>query len=322
MKGDYKEGQMAIEYKKSKHITNVVKAYSKYCKGTKTIIFNVNIEHSQTVTECFNFCGYPCRQLDSNCSEDERREILKWFKETPDAIMCNVMIATVGFDEPTIRNVILNFSTVSVVKFIQCAGRGSRSLPDKDWFNIIDMGGNCIRFGDWSDDRDWQYMFNHPPRPQEGIAPVKTCPDCEGLIHASLSVCPLKNEKGEFCLHEFIRKKTPEEQDLEEMVLITKGINVDDLIHKNNKKYEYYVFLEMGHDVVKNMYFQYEQPTDAIKQKYFKIYYQLCIEWYAKTLANKNGNLKDITDSAWHIKRAKHNFYDLVNRYHHQLTTV
>ena len=44
IKGDYKEGQMAIEYKKPKNISNAAKAYMRYCKGKKTIVFNVNIE--------------------------------------------------------------------------------------------------------------------------------------------------------------------------------------------------------------------------------------------------------------------------------------
>ena len=74
------------------------------------------------------------------------------------------MIATVGFDEPTVINILLNFSTLSVVKFIQCCGRGGRPIDEdlalrlgvepKSFFNIIDMGGNCIRFGDWNDDRN------------------------------------------------------------------------------------------------------------------------------------------------------------------------
>jgi superfamily II DNA or RNA helicase len=321
LKGDYNERQMAAEYKQPKHITNVVKNYNRYCKGKKTIIFNVNIEHSKDVTECFQFMGLPCKHLDSNVGDVERAEILKWFEETDDAILCNVMIATVGFDEPTIRNVILNFSTLSLTKFIQCCGRGSRWLPGKDYFNIIDMGGNCVRFGDWNDDRDWDYIFNHPDRPGDGIAPVKTCPSCEGLVHAAKRVCDLPVDVTEdgstiICGHEFARRLSAEEQDLEEMILITKGINIHELIYKNNSKYEYYTFLELAVDVVKRMYKENkpEHITENIHIKYFKAYYRLCIEWYRVTLAYKNGNIGDITDSAWHIKRARNNFDTLAKK--------
>lgn len=325
LKGDYNEKQMASEYKLPKHVTNVIKNYGRFCLGTKTLIFNVNIEHSKEVNECFTFCGYNSRHLDSDSGKrpsirpgfrNEREEILDWFKHTDDAILCNVMIATVGFDEPTIRNIILNFSTLSLVKFIQCCGRGSRSIPgEKDYFNIIDMGGNCVRFGDWCDERDWNYIFNYPDRYTEGIAPVKTCPKCEGLVHAATRVCTLINEEGEVCWHEFEKKKTALEQDLEEMVLITKGINVEELMDKNKKKYEYYTFFELGVDVVKNMFKHYPKPEENIKQKYFRAYYTLCIEWYRKTMGQREGYIEDISNSGWHIKRALNNFNSLIEKH-------
>ncbi|MEO6452581.1 MAG: DEAD/DEAH box helicase family protein [Ginsengibacter sp.] len=233
LKGDYDETQMAAEYKRPKFIQNVVKNYFKFTLRKKTIVFNVNIEHSKLVNECFLDYGYNSRHLDS--TSPDRKEILQWFRETPDAVLNNVMIATVGFDEPTIQNVFLNFSTLSLAKFIQCCGRGSRALPNKNYFNIIDLGGNCMRFGDWNDDRDWKYLFNNPGKPGNGNAPIKICPQCEGLIPASVQVCTLTLTKaeGELCLYEFGNKKTLEEQELE-MVVITKGINVEELIDKNN----------------------------------------------------------------------------------------
>lgn len=340
LKGDYNERQMATEYKLPKHVANTIRVYHKFCRGKKTIVFNVNIEHSKEVTDAFVAVGYNARHIDSDSSKrpssvagftNEREEILHWFKITEDAILCNVMIATVGFDEPTIQNVITNFSTLSLTKAIQCWGRGGRiidknfilkhqkdypyKLELKSYFNIIDMGGNCIKFGDWNDDRDWRYIFNHPDRPGEGVAPVKTCPDCEGIIHAAIMVCPLTDFKGNPCLHEFQRKKSAEESDLEEMILVTKGINVDELIGKNNRKYEYYTFLEMGVDVVKKMYEIYPVINDKISIKYFNMYYELCKQWYRKTLAGKNGNIMDISDSSWHIRRAKNNFDALKIKY-------
>lgn len=335
LKGDYNEGQMAREYKLPKHVTNVVKNYFRFCFGQKTLIFNVNIEHSKEVAECFVACGHNARHLASDNNE-EREATLKWFRETEDAILCNVMFFTFGFDEPTVRNIILNFSTLSLPKFIQCCGRGSRPINEmwieqnqhrypypvglKNHFNIIDMGGNCIRFGDWNDDRDWEYMFNHPPVPGEGIAPVKTCPQCEGLVHAASMVCTIPDENGNLCLYEFERKKTAIEQDMEEMVLITKGINVDELIGKNKKKYQYFTFLEMADPIVLDMFKRYGKTySEATKQKYFKTYYAKCIEWYNKTLSGIDGNIEDITNSMWHIKRALNNFNTIIAKYNEKL---
>lgn len=339
LKGDYNERQMATEYKLPRHVTNVIKNYHKFCLGTKTLIFNVTIDHSKEVCECFNGCGFKAKHLDSESSSrpstdprfrDEREEVLHWFKTTEDAILCNVMIATVGFDEPTIKNIILNFSTLSVVKFIQCCGRGGRfidmnfiekyqkdypyPLETKSYFNIIDMGGNYMRFGDWNDDRDWEYIFNHPDRPGAGIAPVKTCPNCEGLVHAATRVCTLTDEKGEICLHEFVPKPRMIEQD-SEMLVMTKGINIEELQRRAAKKHQYYTFYTMGEEIVRVMFDHNKEITPAVAMKYFRTYYTLCCEWYKKTLGQIDGNIEDIADSGWHISKAKNNFNSLIERY-------
>jgi hypothetical protein len=41
-------------------------------------------------------------------------------------------------------------------------GRGSRKLPNKDTFNVIDLGNNAARFGLWSDPVNWQHIFKSP----------------------------------------------------------------------------------------------------------------------------------------------------------------
>lgn len=329
LKGDYNERQMSTEYKLPRHVTNVIHNYRRFCLRKKTLIFNVTIEHSNMVNDCFNACGYNSRHLASD-NEHERREILQWFHDTPDAILNNVMIATVGFDEPTVQNIIVNFSTLSLPKFIQCCGRGSRVIDEawlikhqkdypyevelKNTFNIIDMGANHIRHFDWNDNRDWERLFYNPHIPGNGLAPVKTCPECDGLVHTAVRICPLMNERGEPCLYEFQRRIVTESEKQQEMIIVTKGINVDELISRNKKKYEYFTFEELGRGVVKNMYRIHTNPSAEIKQRYFKAYYGLCINWYNKTLSGKNGNMDDITNSAFHIKKALNNFNYLIKK--------
>ena len=43
-------------------------------------------------------------------------------------------------------------------------GRGSRKLPDKSDFKIIDLGNNVRRFGYWQDYINWQDAFKFPDR--------------------------------------------------------------------------------------------------------------------------------------------------------------
>jgi hypothetical protein len=41
-------------------------------------------------------------------------------------------------------------------------GRGSRRLPNKKSFTIIDLGNNTERFGEWHAPLDWQLIFDKP----------------------------------------------------------------------------------------------------------------------------------------------------------------
>jgi superfamily II DNA or RNA helicase len=114
------------------------------------------------VYETFREAGYDIRHLDNTSSSEERKDILQWFKKTPVAILTSVGILTTGFDEPTVETIILNRATKSLTLYFQMIGRGSRKLPGKDEFTVIDLGNNAARFGLWSDPVNWQHIFKSP----------------------------------------------------------------------------------------------------------------------------------------------------------------
>lgn len=139
-------------------------AYEEIAVGTKTLIFNPGIETSIRVAETFKKRGFNTRHLDSTFSDKDRKDVLQWFKETPDAILTSVGILTTGFDEPTVETIILNRATRSLTLYHQMIGRGSRKLPKKDYFKVIDLGNNVRRFGLWQDYINWLDAFRFPDR--------------------------------------------------------------------------------------------------------------------------------------------------------------
>lgn len=144
-------------------------AYEEHSKNKKTLIFNTGIFTSRAVCEMFNNAGYSCRHLDNKTPAGERTEILKWFKKTKGAILTSVSILTTGFDEPSVQSVILNRATNSLTLYHQMIGRGSRRLPQKKTFNIIDLGNNTDRFGEWKAPVDWKYVFENPEQYHESM---------------------------------------------------------------------------------------------------------------------------------------------------------
>jgi superfamily II DNA or RNA helicase len=144
-------------------------AYEEKAKGGKTLIFNNGINTSLQVYQMFKDEGYDIRHLDNTHSENERKEILHWFKTKPDAILSSVSILTTGFDEPTVDTIILNRATKSLTLYHQMIGRGSRVLPTKSKFTVIDLGNNARRFGLWESYVNWQDIFRAPSAYLDGL---------------------------------------------------------------------------------------------------------------------------------------------------------
>lgn len=160
--GDYTVSSSNELYSSPAMLDLLLKAYTENSTGKKTLIFNNGIATSQKVFDAFTTAGIAIKHLDNKTSDEDRKEILKWFKKTKDAVLTSVSILTTGFDEPTVQNVILNRATTSITLYHQMVGRGSRKLPSKKTFTITDLGNNIQRFGPWEEPVDWKFVFERP----------------------------------------------------------------------------------------------------------------------------------------------------------------
>ncbi len=160
--GDYTVKSSDELYSQLDMQSKLLHAYEEKSKGKKTLIFNNGINTSLYVFETFKSAGYSIKHLDNTTNPEERKDILIWFKKTPNAILTSVGILTTGFDEPTVESIIINRATKSLTLYFQMIGRGSRKLPNKNEFTIIDLGNNAARFGLWNEPIDWQHIFKSP----------------------------------------------------------------------------------------------------------------------------------------------------------------
>lgn len=160
--GDYTVKSSDVLYTDQGMQEKLLAAYEDQSKGKKTLIFNNGINTSRYVYETFKQAGYDIRHLDNKNSAKERKDILQWFKETPNAILTSVSILTTGFDEPTVDTIIINRATKSLTLYFQMIGRGSRILPNKKTFKVLDLGNNAARFGLWEAPIDWKEIFAYP----------------------------------------------------------------------------------------------------------------------------------------------------------------
>lgn len=238
MKGLKKQGDdydTSQYYEENKTYEGVLENYEKYSKGLKTILFASNIANSKQVCGHFISKGYDAKHIDGTTPKNDRQDILQWFANTKDAILCNCGVLTAGFDQPDIHTVILYRATTSLPLFLQMCGRGSRIYPNKTHFNILDFGNNIQRLGFWQDRRIWQLKYER--KKAVGAAPIKCCPKCDYMMPASTMECP---ECG--YLFQKKEKDDPEKVILSELEWLKKEqrkvseLSIDDLIRLQKLK--------------------------------------------------------------------------------------
>jgi superfamily II DNA or RNA helicase len=185
--GEFDAKSMQKQYEKLKTFNGVIDNYVRLTPGKKAIVFSAGINNSKQLADEMDKRGIPSMHLDSEMSDADRRAILNWFDQSHNGVLCNVGIATTGFDQPDIETVILYRATTSLPLYLQMVGRGSRVTDRKKKFTILDFGNNVKRFGFWDDPRDWS--LEKVGSSTVGLAPVKTCPKCDALLAASAKMC-------------------------------------------------------------------------------------------------------------------------------------
>lgn len=195
---DYTEESIALVFGSDEAIENTVNVYQKLALDKKTIIFNPNTLVNKKLYQSMLNKGINVKMYDSKNENECRKDLVDWFKNTPNAVLLNVQVFTTGFDCTDVEVIFLNKKTQSINLFIQMVGRGGR-ITDKIFkpnFKVIDMGNNIKDLGSWSDKRNWSDYFYKKELKEVGsssIASVRTCHNCESIIAANSLICPICN---------------------------------------------------------------------------------------------------------------------------------
>ena len=326
---DFDDTQMGVEFSKMRQIQNTIDAYVKHAFGKKMLCFNANVEHSKKVTEEMCKQGLNARHLDASKNDDEyRKECFQWLKTTPNAILCNIGIATTGFDDPSVEGVIINKATKSLTLYKQMCGRSARpyKYPDDGHFKtdhiILDMGDNAGVHGVWSEETNWEDLFLNPHIPGNGIAPVKKCPECKCMNAAAARICKGKIEEKD-CGYVFPIKTAEEDIFERDMIRVTNEIDIKNIIELFKDRREYFSYYELIKAIAKSA--RNSIKSDIISQTELV---QLCKitdikvdEWIkligkadsgAYKRANKNTLLTELNLLGFIINNKENNMQDLI----------
>ncbi|KAI8602849.1 hypothetical protein EDD21DRAFT_370703 [Dissophora ornata] len=138
--GDFSQKDLSIKVNSPIRNEIVVRSFMTYCKERKsTVVFAVDIEHLETLTELFRAHGFDARGLSSKTDDFERAQMLKDFRERKFPVIVNCGILTEGTDIPAIDSIVMARPTKSNVLFQQMLGRGMRLYDGKEDCLVLDF---------------------------------------------------------------------------------------------------------------------------------------------------------------------------------------
>lgn len=133
-RGDFVQADLVPRCATPERDELIVRRWMEVAAGRKTLSFAVNIAHAKQQAAIWSqLAGVEARWVAGDgpggMKMDERRAVMRWFGETPGAVLTNVQVATEGVDVPSVECVVMTRPTRSATLYAQCIGRGTRLAP-------------------------------------------------------------------------------------------------------------------------------------------------------------------------------------------------
>jgi len=149
------------------------------------LVFCSGVAHARHVRDAIREHGVSAETVTGDTPGPERDGILAAFKAGRLRCVTNANVLTTGFDAPGVDLIALLRPTKSVGLYVQMVGRGTRLAEGKEDCLVLDFAGNTARHGpiDTVDGRKKEKSE------EPGEAPIKVCPECQTINHASVRHC-------------------------------------------------------------------------------------------------------------------------------------
>ncbi len=149
------------------------------------LVFCSGVAHARHVADAIRVHDITCETVTGETPTPERDRILAAFKAGRLRCVTNANVLTTGFDAPGVDLIALLRPTKSVGLYVQMVGRGTRLAEGKEDCLVLDFAGNTARHGPI----DTVDGSRKQKGEEAGEAPIKVCPACETINHASARYC-------------------------------------------------------------------------------------------------------------------------------------
>lgn len=201
-RGDYDPKQLSDAVDKPKLVGDIIDTHQQLAKGRPTVVFAVDIKHSQHICKEFQKKGIKAVHVDAYTDKDTRKLINESFKAGNIDVLSCVAIFEKGWDAPIASCLIQAAPTKSIMRYVQQVGRILRTHPEKDKAIILDHAGNTMRHG-WVEDITPNSLCTGEKEQREEVikrekkkAEPTTCGKC-GMVKESF-ICPACGHKPEY----------------------------------------------------------------------------------------------------------------------------
>ena len=188
---DFDMDEVASIMDLSVHNQSVVDHWKQVAADRKTIVFCSNVAHAKHVTEAFVANGVSAELVTGETPDAERAAIFHRLDRGNTQVLCNVAVATEGFDSQPISCVVLLRPSSSKSTLIQMIGRGLRVVDPELYPGVVKKDCLVLDFG--------QSLAIHKSLDQSCDLDdrKKLCPECGAMVPQSETECSL-------CGHEFV----------------------------------------------------------------------------------------------------------------------
>jgi DNA repair protein RadD len=189
--GEYNQKQLGEVMNQNRITGDIVAHWLKLAAGRPTVVFAVDVKHSQSITERFVAAGRRWKHVDANTPDDERERMWADLVSGELEGVSSVGVVSYGWDVPEVSCAILARPTASLALYIQQVGRVVRSAPGKSESIVLDHAGNTLRHGWVDEDREWT-LEGQGVRPKTAAPAlaVRMCEACWCAYRSSLPACP------------------------------------------------------------------------------------------------------------------------------------
>ena len=133
--GDFKASEIGTAL--DPYLEQIADEMLKYCTDKKTVVFLPLVKTSQKFRDILNEKGFKAAEV--NGDSKDRAEILDDFSKGKYNVLCNSMLLTEGWDEPSVDCIVVLRPTKIRSLYSQMVGRGTRLYPGKEDLLLLDF---------------------------------------------------------------------------------------------------------------------------------------------------------------------------------------